>query len=337
MGADAGMWVVAPDTLVSWKAGRIEITATTSGTRFRTDNAYVLTLLHSFAHPRHVGEVLRDREDYPIDQLAACIGELINAGLLIRSSQPELVASESWDPITSGFHRKSRQSRLRVGPDLDSRPVIPPCLTEKKIFPLELPFRPDARDLAEILDSRRTRRDWGTQPIDGRVFSTLLWMSARDRNQSTRPYPSGGAVYSLELYPVLGASAIECISSGLYRYRPHSHELEAFSQGTEAHWPIIEAAGRSAGANTPPIVFVITSRIARQREVYGELAYSLVLKEVGGLYQTLYLVAEQLGLSACALGGGTPDTVFEQITNTTEFDEPIVGEFIIGRRDPPAP
>jgi SagB-type dehydrogenase family enzyme len=82
---------------------------------------------------------------------------------------------------------------------------------------------------------------------------------------------------------------------------------------------------------------VITSRIARQREVYGELAYSLVLKEVGGLYQTLYLVAEQLGLSACALGGGTPDTVFEQITNTTEFDEPIVGEFIIGRRDPPAP
>jgi hypothetical protein len=42
------------------------------------------------------------------------------------------------------------------------------------------------------------------------------------------------------------------------------------------------------------VVVVVTSRFARQSERYGDLAYSLVLKEVGGLFQTLYLVAEYL-------------------------------------------
>ena len=42
-----------------------------------------------------------------------------------------------------------------------------------------------------------------------------------------------------------------------------------------------------------------------QSETYGSLAYSLVLKEVGCLFQTLYLVGEYLELAPCALGGGT--------------------------------
>ena len=50
---------------------------------------------------------------------------------------------------------------------------------------------------------------------------------------------------------------------------------------------------------------VVTSRYARQAEPYGTLAYGLVLKEVGGLFQTLYLVGEYLELAPCALGGGT--------------------------------
>jgi SagB-type dehydrogenase family enzyme len=70
----------------------------------------------------------------------------------------------------------------------------------------------------------------------------------------------------------------------------------------------------------------------RQSEAYGDLAYSLVLKEVGALFQTLYLVAEYLGLAACALGGGTPEGPIANISGANELAEPVVGEFMLGPR-----
>jgi SagB-type dehydrogenase family enzyme len=127
-------------------------------------------------------------------------------------------------------------------------------------------------------------------------------------------------------------SAVEGMSAGVYRYRPRSHTLEVLSVQTIASVPILEAAGRSAGSHPPPVVLVITSRFAMPSAAYGVFAYSLVLKEVGALFQTFYLVAEHLGLAACALGGGTPDILFARLSSTAELAEPIVGEFMLGPR-----
>jgi hypothetical protein len=62
------------------------------------------------------------------------------------------------------------------------------------------------------------------------------------------------------------------------------------------------------------------------------LQYSLVLKEVGAVFQTLYLVAEYFGLSACALGAGTHDRLLARLCDTVELAEPVVGEIIVGPR-----
>ena len=78
------------------------------------------------------------------------------------------------------------------------------------------------------------------------------------------------------------------------------------------------------------MAIIITSRYARQSEEYTRLAYTLVLKEVGCLFQTFYLVAELLGLAACALGGGTPPGPLAELCRTTELVEPVVGELAIG-------
>jgi SagB-type dehydrogenase family enzyme len=166
-------------------------------------------------------------------------------------------------------------------------------------------------------------------------------MSARNRSFKldglgqgyvNRPYPSGGAAYTLELYPVIAPEAVESIPAGVYRYLPDSHAFEAISKEATAYLPLLKAAGNSAASDPPPIVLVISSRFSRQSEVYGDLAYSLVLKEVGALFQTFYLVAEYLDLAACALGGGTPNDLFSHICNTEELTEPVVGEFMIGPR-----
>ena len=61
------------------------------------------------------------------------------------------------------------------------------------------------------------------------------------------------------------------------------------------------------------------------------MGYALILKDVGVLYQTMYLVAEAMGLGACALGGGEAD-LFAAAAGVDDYAESSVGEFLIGSR-----
>ena len=60
------------------------------------------------------------------------------------------------------------------------------------------------------------------------------------------------------------------------------------------------------------------------------MAYSVILKNVGALYQTMYLVATAMGLAPCGLGGGHSD-LFAAAAGLDYLAETSVGEFILGR------
>jgi SagB-type dehydrogenase family enzyme len=66
---------------------------------------------------------------------------------------------------------------------------------------------------------------------------------------------------------------------------------------------------------------------------YESMAYSLILKHVGVVYQTMYCVATAMGLAACALGGGDTDA-FAAVTGLDYFEEGSVGEFLLGTPGP---
>jgi SagB-type dehydrogenase family enzyme len=66
---------------------------------------------------------------------------------------------------------------------------------------------------------------------------------------------------------------------------------------------------------------------------YESIGYSAILKDVGVLYQTFYLVATAMGLSACALGVGNSD-LFSDAAKTNYYEETSVGEFILGSPPP---
>jgi SagB-type dehydrogenase family enzyme len=63
---------------------------------------------------------------------------------------------------------------------------------------------------------------------------------------------------------------------------------------------------------------------------YDAVAYALTLKNVGTLYQTMYLVATALGLAPCALGGGDSDLFGNAAKLDNYYAESLVGEFLIG-------
>jgi SagB-type dehydrogenase family enzyme len=68
---------------------------------------------------------------------------------------------------------------------------------------------------------------------------------------------------------------------------------------------------------------------------YEGMAYATILKDVGVLYQTMYLVATAMGLAPCALGCGNAD-VFSQVAGLNPYEEGSVGEFLLGTRSPAA-
>jgi SagB-type dehydrogenase family enzyme len=64
----------------------------------------------------------------------------------------------------------------------------------------------------------------------------------------------------------------------------------------------------------------------------GSIAYSLILKHVGVVYQTMYLAATAMGLAPCALGCGDSDR-FARAAGIDYYVESSVGEFLLGSRE----
>jgi SagB-type dehydrogenase family enzyme len=62
------------------------------------------------------------------------------------------------------------------------------------------------------------------------------------------------------------------------------------------------------------------------------MAYATILKNVGVLYQTMYLVGTAMDLAPSALGLGNVEK-FCKVASTDYFVESSVGEFMLGSRE----
>jgi SagB-type dehydrogenase family enzyme len=340
--AVAERWVVSASTTVVWRDGQLEITTAGSQVKLATDHVDVLRVLHAFAEPRTIEDAIAALEAWPSEQVVTCISELVEAGALELTAGGARPAGDEWDPYSLAFHRSTRAATLQPLAATDE-PAVAPRRPSRPEIALGRSACEEPRALAHLLDARQSSRRWPATPIAFDVFSRFLWLSARNRaivdagrpdTRVSRPYPSGGGAYSLELYPILAPDAVESLAPGVYRYLPESHGLEHASDDEASYVPCLEAAARSAGSARPPVVIAVTSRYARQAATYGTLAYSLVLKEVGCLFQTAYLAAGALGLGVCALGGGTPDNLLARACDLEADAEPVVGELMIGPAAP---
>ena len=100
---------------------------------------------------------------------------------------------------------------------------------------------------------------------------------------------------------------------------------------------MLAEAGFSTGTGAlPQILVVVAARFPRLSWKYESIAYSLVLKHVGCLLQTLYLVATSMDLAPCGIGGGD-SAQFARVVPGSRYLETSVGEFVLGVPAPNAP
>jgi len=149
------------------------------------------------------------------------------------------------------------------------------------------------RAFGEVVRSRRSALDFegGPWSIARSDLNTLL--------AATRPH-------YIELY--VYAHRVEGLTPGVYRYQPHSEDLEVIVEGDQR----VAAAGLSLGqdlAGNSCVTFSMIGALDRAAELHGDAAYRYVHFEAGAIGQRLYIAAEALGLRATGIGAFFDDSV----------------------------
>lgn len=166
--------------------------------------------------------------------------------------------------------------------------------------------------LTELLRRRRSIRQFSGLPISKKELSYLLFSSSgltrlgKTFDDSRRSYPSAGARYPLEVYPII--LNCEGLKKGLYHYNVKENSLELLLEEDLGKW-LIEATGGEKWTTKVAVVFIITGVFDRTRIKYGDRGYRYALIEAGHLSQNLCLLATELGLGTCPIGGFIDDKV----------------------------
>ncbi|MGH1376939.1 MAG: SagB family peptide dehydrogenase [Alphaproteobacteria bacterium] len=250
---------------------------------------------------------------------------------------------DQWEFHDLLYHANSRSGRHDNGlggtyrfkgkfEPLDHRKPIPEgkCIelcTEGAREPL---LSDDPHALSSVISSRKSLRSDLVKPITKEQLSSFLYWSAsvnphaKDR-MCNRHYPSAGAVYETEIYIIVNKS--NGLERGLYYYDPYSHNLHKMKDYDEECRIAIQRSYAASGRKSfPDVLIIMAARFQKISYKYEAIAYSLILKNVGALYNNMYLVATDLGLSPCGLGSGDSDQ-FARMTNLDYMIEGAVGEF----------
>ena len=324
-------------------------------------------LVASTSTPQPIKQ-LRRQERFPgIEFLALLVDSKIlfrvpagEDGLRRHEGDESLVL---WDFHDLLFHTRSTEGRHAnplggVYPYADAvspLPAIRPHWPGKQIDLGKLRgAEPTAQSpAAKLLRRRHSTRDFDArQPITLAQLARFLDGAARvlkkipadhatgEDGHTKRPYPSAGGSYELEIY--LSVETCQGLARGFYHYDADAHALTPINvRAQDLHATLLAGAICDGGGNAPRFLITIAARFGRMSWKYSALAYSLILKDVGVLTQTLYLMATDLRLGGCAIGPVNID-LFAKMTGIEFHVEGPVGQFALGHgitrsMNPPAP
>lgn len=310
-------------------------------------------LIAKLAQPQIISELgdIPNLTEEEIEQFLSLLlsTQMLSITISTANSSEQNITLAQWEFHDLLFHTRSRQGRqdrpvgatYRFSDTIEPLPAIKPQMSSKTI---QL-YRPNlkqlqAQDLSltEVIETRRSLKKYAINPITIKQLGEFLYRTARVKEQikleqgeyTSRPYPSGGRLYELELYPLINTCT--GIDSGFYHYDPLSHQLCQLSESTKNTEKLLQCAWYASGKQErPQVLIAIAARFPRLAWKYESIAYSLILKHVGCLYQTMYLVATAMNLAPCALGSGNAD-LFAQVAGTDYYEESSIGEFMLGSK-----
>ena len=363
---DADSLVLSRFAYMRRRSNEMVLESPRAGALFRIHDARIASVIATLSTPQQIKR-LRRQDGFPGLELLAL---LVDCRILFKvdpARDDGLRPTEGddhlifWDFHDLLFHTRSTDGR-HANPSggtypyaglISPLPAIRPRWSGQEIdLRQALDASPGAATpVARLLRERHSTRSFDDRhPITLAELSQFLDSSARVRERwsgkieelgenapvveyTTRPYPGGGSAYELELY--LAVDKCEGLARGYYHYDASDHVLVPINVRQQELDALFAGAAFAMGAPAAPqIVITIAARFGRISWKYSSIAYALILKDVGVLIQTLYLMATGMGLGACALGSVNIN-LFAKMTGIEFHIEGPVGQFAIGRSAEP--
>lgn len=316
-------------------------------------------LVALLAEPHSAADLARTLPLAKVPDIEAFINLLQSAGALFPCdgegsiAEDESLPLRQWEFHDLLFHSRSRAGRHDnllggafpfLGEIAPLAGLKPPMSKERIAL-----YRPAAADLEamgsdffSVLDARRSLRERGTRPLSAKQLGIFLHCTGRVQQHLPanpeqghhyeaflRPCAAGGAIHEIEYY--LTVSRCQGIETGFYHYDPQDHVLEHLGPLGAPQEQLLADARVAMGGKDCDLLITLAARFQRIAWKYRSLAYALIMKNVGSIYQQMYLVATTLHLAPCALGGGNADH-FAEASGLDYYAEGSVGEFVLSSR-----
>lgn len=342
------------------------VECSTAFARLVVHSAAAAAAFQALGSGRTLRELEEQIEGLAADDAQALLEAFLHAGI-VEPVAPDGATPESrdralrsWEFHDLLFHTRSRAGRhanptggtYRFLTEFAAPPPTKPVAYDETV-PLPRPDfdRMVAHDppLTIVQEERQSIRDYAETPLSLEQLGEFLFRVARvvdywhhthyiggEKKLSQvaqRPYPSGGALYEQEFYVLVNRCG--GLESGLYHYDPERHQLGRCCGRTADVERLIErmAWASNTSAETRQVGIILTARFQRLAWKYASIAYALMLKHAGVVYQTMYLVATAMGLAPCGIGNGNSD-LFARAAGIDYYEESSIGEFMLGSKPP---
>lgn len=184
--------------------------------------------------------------------------------------------------------------------------------------------------------TRRSRRDYTGDALARAEFDALLHTACGITGAASwsngelklRAYPSSGALYAVEIYPVV--FNVDGLDPGIYHYVASENALEAvrldddLSSFIDACLPVEREMVSGAAA-----MICLVGEFRRHERKYGEGGYRMMVAEAGHISQNLVLSAAALHLSARPFGG-VFDALINRQLGLDESEEQFLLSVLVG-------
>lgn len=251
-------------------------------------------------------------------------------------------ARKVWSFHDRVFHAASRPAHeaLRFGPTARFKGVVPSPDPAWGDGPPSRPTLPDAESapLHHLLERRRSVRDFADRPPSRMqleaLFSRTLRITARRRAGAEswleRPVPAAGGAGEIVGY--LAARAVDGMEPGIWRHDALDDRLDRIAASAPPLDRLFETAAAfiQRPGTPPPAIIVLAARLPQLAWKYEAIAYRLALLDAGAALGILHLVAEDVGLGACAVGTVNPRHL-AALTGVDSFAEISLAEIAVGR------
>ena len=162
----------------------------------------------------------------------------------------------------------------------------------------------------QAIMQRRSTREFSRAPLSSEQLSQLLRLtggrSGERWGNRLRTAPSSGALYPIELYPVV--LNVDGVDPGVHHYAVADHTLELVRSG-DLRGAVVQHGLLQDWLGDAGVVLYLTVIFQRMRFKYRDRTYRYGLIEAGHLGQNIYLAATSMGLGACAVGAFMDDRV----------------------------